>query len=451
MPRKSKTEHASGYTLLVADDSLDYLEATRLLLEREGHKVLTASNGPDTLAILREQHVDLLLLDYFMPGMTGEEVIRELRQFDQHLQVVLQTGYASEKPPRELLRRIDIQGYHDKSEGPEKLLLWTDVGLKMAHTLRLFQEQTAALRQSDGPEPDKIVSGKLELINQAFDLYDCLEESLELLTPFAARKGVELTYSVAKGTPSVLIGNPFLLRQIFMHLLGSEVKFPEARRVTVSVDSRPLSPDQGRHEFRFSICQTGAEAPSTEPSSSGLSSNPADALDLSASRSLAELLGGALLVEGVAGQGLMVRFTLVAEVVADSSLERQSEVHARLDERRALVIADSNVDRTPLIRRLQKWGMTTSLTPPTEEVVEWLRRGAPFDVAIVDMVNSYLVERHRLVAEIRQVRDAKDLPMVWLTSLDQGLEATADLAGAVCLTEPVGSAALQDALIRLLG
>ena len=81
-----------------------------------------------------------------MPGMTGEEVVTQLRQFDPYVQVILQTGYASEQPPREMLRRLDIQGYYDKSEGPEKLLLWTDVGLKAAFTIQLLNKSRQGLR-----------------------------------------------------------------------------------------------------------------------------------------------------------------------------------------------------------------------------------------------------------------------------------------------------------------
>jgi two-component system, cell cycle response regulator len=138
MTRRAKVEQASGYTVLLVDDNPDYLQATRLLLEREGHNVLTATNGPEALGILPQQKVDLLLLDYFMPGMTGEQVVAEIRKFDPYVQVILQTGYASEQPPRELLHRLNIQGYYDKTEGPEQLLLWTTVGLKAAFTIQLL-------------------------------------------------------------------------------------------------------------------------------------------------------------------------------------------------------------------------------------------------------------------------------------------------------------------------
>src|SRR5207237_9500123 len=117
-----------------------------VLLEREGHTVPTATNGAEALAILPQQKVDLLLLDYFMPGMTGEQVVAEVRKFDPFVQVILQTGYASEQPPRELLHRLNIQGYYDKSEGPDRLLLWTDVGLKAAYTVQLLHKSRQGLR-----------------------------------------------------------------------------------------------------------------------------------------------------------------------------------------------------------------------------------------------------------------------------------------------------------------
>jgi diguanylate cyclase (GGDEF)-like protein len=158
--RMSKAEKPSGYTVLLTDDNLDYLQVTKRLLEREGHDVITASDGMEALAVLKQTRVDLLLLDYYMPGMTGEQVVTELRQWNPYVQVILQTGYASEHPPRELLRRLAIQGYYDKSEGPDKLLLWTEVGLKAAHSIQLLNKSRQGLRYvlEVTPEMHKIQS-----------------------------------------------------------------------------------------------------------------------------------------------------------------------------------------------------------------------------------------------------------------------------------------------------
>jgi len=145
MPRKHRQTEDSGRTLIVVDDDADYLEATRALLESEGHQVLCATDGTGALAILGTRPADVLLLDYFMPGLTGEEVVTELRKTNRRIQVVLQTGYSSERPPREMLKRLDIQGYHDKSDGPDNLLLWTDAALKQAAALQEVHKNRQAL------------------------------------------------------------------------------------------------------------------------------------------------------------------------------------------------------------------------------------------------------------------------------------------------------------------
>ena len=152
--RSTSKREGTGRSILVVDDSLEILDSTKALLEREGHTVHMADNGPDALAILRLEDVELLLLDYFMPGMTGEEVVLELRKFNTRVQIVLQTGYASERPPREMLARLDIQGYCDKSEGPEELLLWVDIGLKFAKQVRTLDMSRQGLRYILDVTPD---------------------------------------------------------------------------------------------------------------------------------------------------------------------------------------------------------------------------------------------------------------------------------------------------------
>jgi diguanylate cyclase (GGDEF)-like protein len=154
MPRTHRQTVDSGRVLVLVDDDADYLEATRVLLESEGHRVLVAHDGTGALAVLGTEPADVLLLDYFMPGLTGEEVVTELRKTDDRIQVVLQTGYSSERPPREMLKRLDIQGYHDKSDGPDKLLLWADAALKQAAALNEVHRSRQALSYILGATPE---------------------------------------------------------------------------------------------------------------------------------------------------------------------------------------------------------------------------------------------------------------------------------------------------------
>jgi two-component system cell cycle response regulator len=147
MARLTQQNTSSGKRILLIDDQEDYRIATHSLLTRQGHEVVTACDGWEALSILRQQYIDLVLLDYFMPGcLNGEQVVTKIRKFNPYLQIILQTGYSGEFPPHEMMRRLDIQGYHDKTDGPEKLLLWVDVGLKAAYVMNILHRSRQSLR-----------------------------------------------------------------------------------------------------------------------------------------------------------------------------------------------------------------------------------------------------------------------------------------------------------------
>ncbi|HVN29632.1 MAG TPA: response regulator [Candidatus Binataceae bacterium] len=150
MARKRINAEPSGFSILVVDDQEETIISSKLLLEREGHRVETALGGLEALKLFREHRFDLAIIDYFMPQMNGEELVRAIRNIDSEVQIILQTGYSGEKPPREMLKLLDIQGYHDKSEGPDRLLLWVDVALKAARHLGAVHRSEKELLASRG-------------------------------------------------------------------------------------------------------------------------------------------------------------------------------------------------------------------------------------------------------------------------------------------------------------
>jgi len=145
MARIRSTAASSGHTLMVVDDDPDLRRTLSQILRQDGHLVLEAEDGPHAVAACREQPVHLMLLDYVMPGMNGAEVVEQVRTFDPAVQIVLQTGYASEQPARQMLAELDIQGYHDKSEGPARLLVWVDAALKTYRHVRALSTSRQGL------------------------------------------------------------------------------------------------------------------------------------------------------------------------------------------------------------------------------------------------------------------------------------------------------------------
>ena len=71
---------AAMKTILVVDDEFDIVDVLSDLLTAEGYRVLTASNGREGLARLREAHTDLVLLDRMMPVLDGAEMMRQMRE-----------------------------------------------------------------------------------------------------------------------------------------------------------------------------------------------------------------------------------------------------------------------------------------------------------------------------------------------------------------------------------
>ncbi len=114
-------ELIKNINILLADDDEDYLLMTGAFLKQKGYNIDKANNGVEALEKLKTGKYQIALLDYYMPGFNGEEVIEEIRKENKEIVIVLQTGFSGQKPPIETLKKLGIQNYFDKTEGIEKL------------------------------------------------------------------------------------------------------------------------------------------------------------------------------------------------------------------------------------------------------------------------------------------------------------------------------------------
>jgi CheY-like chemotaxis protein len=97
-PRQAESRPASSRRVLVVDDNQDATETLELLLQLWGHEVQSALNGPEALALAVEFRPEIILLDIGLPGMSGYEVARQLRQLPgfRDVFIVAVTGYGQE-------------------------------------------------------------------------------------------------------------------------------------------------------------------------------------------------------------------------------------------------------------------------------------------------------------------------------------------------------------------
>lgn len=112
-------------TILVVEDEEPIRRWVQVTLEALGYTVLTARNGVDAAAILRERRreLDLLVIDAVLPGISGLELIAETLTVDPAKKVLLMTGYSADLVGSEVLRQVPLL---EKPFTPAELVDWVN-------------------------------------------------------------------------------------------------------------------------------------------------------------------------------------------------------------------------------------------------------------------------------------------------------------------------------------
>lgn len=154
--------------VLLVDDDENFAFALKALLRAKGLDIESFSNPEEALEFLKNNKYDMILLDYYMPQMTGEQFLTQLRMFDKETIVFLQTAFSEEKPEFEMLKSLNIQGYIDKNKDPNDIFLDIVSGVKMAELLNVIKRQE---KEISVLSYKKAIIGELisQLVNESKD------------------------------------------------------------------------------------------------------------------------------------------------------------------------------------------------------------------------------------------------------------------------------------------
>lgn len=131
--RKALQNQLNGerkYKIIGVDDENGILDSLRVLLENSNYEFVGITDPVEAIEKVRQEHFDLMLLDFMMTPLHGDEVVEEIRKFNKELYILLLTGHKDLAPPLETIKRLDIQGYCEKSDKFDQLLLLIESGLK---------------------------------------------------------------------------------------------------------------------------------------------------------------------------------------------------------------------------------------------------------------------------------------------------------------------------------
>ena len=167
MPERPQLTTGTGVgSILIIDDEAAIRESLETLLEMEGFDVVSAASGEEGIAAVADQPFDLVLLDYALPDCTGLDVLREIRDRDPQMAVIMITAYGTVE---NAVRAIQggASNFIQKPWDNDKLL--ADVQLAIS-TRRVHEENVQLKRALKERYSFENIVGKSEPMLRIFDL-----------------------------------------------------------------------------------------------------------------------------------------------------------------------------------------------------------------------------------------------------------------------------------------
>jgi len=250
----------------------------------------------------------------------------------------------------------------------------------------------------------KIESGKIELNEEEFFVYDFFNNALAITKPRALEKGLELTLTIDKDVPPRIIGDSDKLRQITINLIGNAVKFTYTGSIDISVVLEYPGDDE-EDRLQVSVADTGIGIPEekldlifkpfTQADSTTTRQYGGTGLGLSITKKLVDFLGGAIDVGSEVGKGSTFTFT-----VPIRRIESQDDMPVAVNPERVLIVEDDPSTLKLYQGFLEKNGFSVSATPRGSEVVSLAVREMPavilLDVILPDISGWEVLKRLKM-------------------------------------------------------
>ena len=427
-------------------------------IDRQGHSVWhSGRHVPD----INDEGQVVGLYTVFFDITQRALAEQKLRQREQELSLAKEAAENASRAKSEFLANMshEIRTPMNGVLGLAELLLETPLDDQQRPFVETVRSSGEALLSiiNDILDFSKIEAGKLETEELDFDLYQAVEDVVQLLAPRAHAKQLEIACRIDERLPNAVRGDPFRLRQVLTNLIGNALKFTDSGEVLVDVQL---------HEgptMRFSVHDTGIGIAEDVRARLFQAFEQADGsttrrfggtgLGLAISRSLVDIMGGKMGVDSTPGDGSTFWFTLPL-IVATSLPEVPSP--AGLARRHVLVVDDNATNRDILEHHVLAGGMRCVTAPHGFAALEQLhaaaRAGDPFDIALIDMKMPGM-NGIELATAVRAAPALSHVRLVLVTSLhstDELARARAAGVGAY-LSKPVRRQELFRALSQSIG
>lgn len=139
MRRKDSQNHSYSFKIILLDDDSRLVKSVEAFLFRRGYKVSGFTEPLEAVKQISREHFDLLILDFIMAPANGDKIVEMIRSFNKELYILLLTGHKDLAPPLETIKALDIQGYCEKSDRFDQLLLLVESAFKSITQMQTIQ------------------------------------------------------------------------------------------------------------------------------------------------------------------------------------------------------------------------------------------------------------------------------------------------------------------------
>lgn len=146
--RLSKQVPQNRISILTLDDDPIITSTIQAYFQRSGYQVDVENNPHTAIERVRTGSYDILLLDFLMAPICGDQVVEEIRKFNKDLFIILLTGHKSMAPPVKTIRQLDIQGYYEKNDRFDQLELLVESCVKSIKQMRTIREYKSDLEKA---------------------------------------------------------------------------------------------------------------------------------------------------------------------------------------------------------------------------------------------------------------------------------------------------------------
>ena len=240
--------------ILVVDDEQVMRDGCKRILSKRGWRVTLARDGQQGLDGLKNNHFDIILLDLMMPGLSGMEVLKEVKRIDPEVLIIVITGYATVESAVEAMK-IGAYDFISKPFSPDQLTIVVNRALEKK---RLEQEAELLRREREKSLQDiAMEKSKIRTIINCMAggvIVTDRESQIVLNNPAAARMlgihdthlaGRPLSQCIKDEILNQLIGDIFTCNNSVPSILSRELVIGEKNITHLRAHAGPVRSDEG--------------------------------------------------------------------------------------------------------------------------------------------------------------------------------------------------------------